>query len=161
MENNNELKALTERVIKQLSDFYNGDNWVTDNLEKKVFTLASAMALQKVQGHSHSIAELVGHIIAWRNFGLQKLTGNDDYDIEDNSAGDWPQPIDWDAIRKEFEVCHKDLLAAIKNFPSERWHSTVPLRDYSFMYLINGIVEHDYYHNGQIGSVLAAIKKLQ
>ena len=56
MENNNELKALTERVIKQLSDFYNGDNWVTDNLEKKVFTLASAVALQKVQGHIHSIA---------------------------------------------------------------------------------------------------------
>lgn len=161
MENNNELKALTGRVIRQLNDFYNGDNWVTDNLEKKVFALKPATALKKVQGHSHSVAQLVGHITAWRNFVVQKMKGNDNFDIEDNSPADWPEAVDWDATRKEFEACHQNLLAAIKDFPVEKLHTKVPGRNYSFIYLINGIVEHDYYHYGQIGSVLAAIKKME
>ncbi len=156
MEIDIEIKALTERVIKQLNDFYNGDSWVTDNFEKKVFSLSPAVALKKVHGHSHSVAELVSHIIAWRNFAVQKLSGNNNFDIRDNSTADWPVAVDWIDTCKEFEACHNNLLAAIKNFPVEQWLTKVPGRNYSFVYLINGIVEHDYYHYGQIGSVLAA-----
>ena len=159
MESNNGLKAIIDRVSKQLSDFYNGDLWVTDNLQKKIFSLAPGVALKKVMGHSHSIAEQIGHITAWRNFGVQKLTGNNKFDIEDNSAEDWPEPVNWDTTRKEFETIHQNLLTALKNFPIEQLHTMVPGRNYSFTFLINGIVEHDYYHYGQIGSVLAAIRK--
>ncbi|MDQ6764084.1 MAG: DinB family protein [Bacteroidota bacterium] len=161
MENKNKLAALAERVTKQLSDFYNGNLWVTENLEKKIFSLSADVTMKKVQGNTHSIAELVCHIIAWRNFGLQKLIANSAYDIEDNSAADWPLPVDWDSVRKEFDLCHHDLLNAIKSFPAEKLNATVPGRSYSFLYLINGIVEHDYYHYGQIGSVLSAIKKME
>ena len=161
MENNKELKAVIENILKQLDDFYNGRSWVTDKLGKKVFYLTSPVAFKKVAGHSHSVAELIVHINAWRNFGVQKLTGNDDFDIEDNSPGDWPGPADWNTIQKEFETCHQNLLTAIKNFPLEKWHAIVPLRSYSFLYLINGIVEHDYYHFGQINSLLAAIRRIE
>lgn len=161
MENNNELKALTKRVLKQLSDFYNGDLWVTDNLYTKIFSLSSPDAFKKVKEHNHTIAQQVTHIIAWRNFGVQKLNGNDQFDIEDNSFSDWPEPDDWNIIKKEFESCHNNLISAIKNFPDEKWNLTVPGRSYSFLFLINGIVEHDYYHYGQIGSVLATIKKME
>lgn len=158
MKNINELKALTERVIKQLSDFYDGNSWVTDNFQKKILSLSDDVAMQKAQGSTHSIAALVCHTNAWRNFVLQKLTGNDSYDIEDNSVADWPLPTDWNAIRKEFETCHSDLINAINSFPVQKLNDTVPGRSYSFIYLLNGIVEHDYYHYGQIGAVLAAIK---
>ncbi len=159
MRNDGELNALKERIIKQLGDFYNGQNWVADNLEKKIFSLTSAIAMKKVEGHSHSIAELVGHITAWRNFVVQKLTGNDGYDIEVDSA-DWPEPVDWDLTREKFAVCHQNIINAISNFPVEKLGTKVPGRNYSFMFLINGIVEHDYYHYGQVGSVLSAINKL-
>lgn len=158
MENIIELKALTERVVKQLSDFYDGNSWVTENIKKKIFSLSNDVAMKKVQGNTHSIAELVCHTNSWRNFVLQKLTGNDSYDIEDNSAADWPSPPDWNTICKEFETCHLDLINAIKSFPVEKLNDTVPGRSYSFIYMLNGIVEHDYYHAGQMGSVLAAIR---
>jgi uncharacterized damage-inducible protein DinB len=161
MENNNELKALIKRVLKQLNDFYNGDSWVTDKLGINVFSHTPAVAFKKVSGHSHSVAQQVAHINAWRNFGVQKLTGNDNFNIEDNSPGDWPEPVDWNVIKKEFETCHQNLIAAITKFPDEKWHSTVPGRSYSFLYLINGIVEHDYYHFGQINVLLAAIRKME
>ena len=92
---------------------------------------------------------------------MQKLTGNDHFDIEDNTVADWPKPSEWNALSREYESCHQNLLEAIKNFPVEQLTSKVPGRSYSYMYLINGIVEHDYYHFGQINSLLAAIKKMQ
>jgi uncharacterized damage-inducible protein DinB len=161
MENNNELKTLVERVLKQLDDFYNGDSWVTDKLGINVFSHTPVVAFKKVSGHSHSVAQQVAHINAWRNFAVQKLTGNDKFDIEDNSPKDWPEPVEWNAVKKEFETCHENLLTAIKNFPDEKWHATVPLRSYSFIYLLNGVVEHDYYHFGQINVLLAAIRKME
>ena len=153
-----ELKPVVDRAKAQLSDFYNGNSWVTNNFKDKVLSIKDTEALIKIQGHSHSVAQLVGHINAWRNFALQKLTGNNEYDIEDNSIADWPEPDDWNMIRREFELCNENLLKAIDNFPVDRWNSIVPGRNYSFIFLITGIIQHDYYHYGQIGSLLAGIR---
>lgn len=159
MDNHAGLKAITERVITQLDGFYKGNNWVTESLEKRIFSVASEKALIKLDDYGHSVAQLVLHMNAWRNFVLQKLEGNDGFDIEDNSDSDWPPTSDWDRIKKDFESCHQRLIDAIKKFPVEQLHSTVPGRKYSYLFLINGIIEHDYYHYGQIGSVMAALKR--
>ena len=160
MDNNN-LRILTENIIKQLDDFNNGNSWVTDKLGKNVFSISPSITFKKVASHTHSVAEQLAHIVAWRNFAVQKLTGNNNFNIEDNSAADWPEPPEWNTLGKEYETCHQNLLEAIKNFPVEQLSSKVPGRSYSFMYLINGIVEHDYYHFGQINSLLAAIKRME
>ena len=156
--NDNETKAVIERVKSQLAEFYDGTSWVTENFKTKVLSIEPVNASLKTPGHSHSVTQLVAHITSWRNFAVQKLTGNSDYNIQDNSTEDWPDD-EWKVVRMEFESCHKNLLKAIENFPPEGWNSKVPGRNYSFLYLINGIVEHDYYHYGQIGSLMAAIKK--
>jgi len=160
MDNNN-LSALKEGVLKQLDDFNNGSSWVTDKLGKNVFSNSPSVAFKKVANYTHSVSEQLAHIVAWTNFVVQKLTGNDHFDIEDNTLSDWPEPPEWNALSREYESCHQDLLAAIKNFPIEQLNSKVPGRNYSFIYLINGIVEHDYYHFGQINSLLAAIKRMK
>ncbi|HWH62703.1 MAG TPA: hypothetical protein VNS50_05495, partial [Ginsengibacter sp.] len=109
MENNVEIKALTERILKQLNDFYDGNSWVTDNMKKKIFSLEPSIAFKKAANHSHSVAQQIAHIIAWRNFVVQKLTGNGNFDIEDNSLNDWPEPSDWNALIKEFKTHHENL----------------------------------------------------
>jgi uncharacterized damage-inducible protein DinB len=160
MKDNSDIKYEIKRISNQLGDFYTGNSWVTDNVSNRVFPITSFAAFKKISGHHHSIAELMCHIIAWRNFAIQKLTGNNEYDIEDNSIADWPVPVEWDTVQNEFEVCHHNLLNAIENFAIEQWHSKVPRRNYTYLFLINGIVQHDYYHYGQIASLLAALKKL-
>jgi len=153
-------KAVVDRVRIQLQEFYDGDPWVTQNFKDKVLSIEPTDAFARLNGHSHTAAQLVSHMTAWRNFAVQKLTGNDDYDIEDNSEADWPVPDDWEAVCAEFETSQKRLLAAIDGFPLDGWSGKVPKRNYSFLYMINGIVQHDYYHSGQIGSLLAGIKKV-
>ncbi len=160
METDIETKAIVERVKTQLTEFYNGSCWVTDNFSKKVLSIDQREAVMEIPGFNHSVAGLVGHITAWRNFALQKLTGNNNYDIKDESAVNWPDNKDWNAVIREFETCNHALISAIDRFSIERWNTTVPGRNYSFLYLVTGIIQHDYYHYGQIGSVLAAIKKI-
>jgi len=160
MEKNIEIKSVIERVKAQLDEFYKGNNWVTDNFNTKVLSLKEDEALMKMHGFSHSIAGLVWHIIAWRNFVVQKLTGNEGYDIDDKSTENWNEQQDWEMVCKQFKVCHQNILDAIDNFPIDRWNEKVAGRNYSFIYLICGIIQHDYYHYGQIGSLLAAIKKI-
>ncbi|MEO6327971.1 MAG: hypothetical protein ABIO55_03525 [Ginsengibacter sp.] len=91
----------------------------------------------------------------------QKLTGNNDYDIEDGSSVNWAPISDWENVCKEFELSQQALLSAIEGFPSDHWNNTVPGRNYSFIYLLHGVIEHDYYHYGQIGSLLAGIRKMK
>ncbi|MEO6455139.1 MAG: DinB family protein [Ginsengibacter sp.] len=160
MKTNVEIEAIIKRVKMQLAAFYNGDAWVTENFKEKVLSIEPDVALKKIPGHSHSVAELVGHMTAWRNFAIQKLTGNNNYDIKDNSETDWPELNDWETTCKEFELYHQNFLSAIESFPLDSWNETVPGRNYSFIYLLNGIIEHDYYHYGQIGSLIAGIKKM-
>src|ERR1700710_992607 len=112
MEHNDKIKVMIENAKTQLADFYNGNSWVTDNFSKKVLSIEPVEALKKIAGLSHSVAELVGHMTAWRNFALQKLTGNNDYDIKDESVVNWPEPDDWNMICREFEVCNQNLLLA-------------------------------------------------
>jgi len=159
MKEENASLTIVNDVIKQLNTFYNGDPWVTDNFRSRILSLNSEDALAKVDGHNHSIAQLVGHIAAWTNFAVQKLTGNDGYDIEDNSIVDWPAGGDWKNACDEFETAHKKLLVAIPDLPAEKWSAKVPGRNYTFIYLINGLLQHAWYHYGQIGSVLAAVNK--
>ncbi len=161
MENNNELNALKERVIHQLNDFYRGNSWVTNNFKERIFLLPGDVATKKAPGNTHSIAALTAHINALRNFVLQKLTGNDGFDIDDNSIAVWTVPFNWSIMQKEFENCHTDLVNAVEAFAGESLPGTVPGRTYTFLFLLNEIVEHDYYHYGQIGSVMAAIKMLK
>lgn len=150
----------SNRIIRQLSEFYSEDNWVTINFKTKVLSLSAEKALMEVPGHTHTIARQVAHMLAWRNFALQKLTGNNDYGIIDNSLEDWPEVNHWETLVEKFDECHFNIVQAIQKFPPGKWDHKVPLRDYTFMYLINGILEHDYYHYGQIGSILAEIKRL-
>jgi DinB superfamily len=161
MEDNIDIKTAIARVINHLENFYNGDNWVTSNLSEKVFSLPASEVSKRIPGYVYTIAQQVAHIVAWRNFGVEKLNGNGDFDITDNSADDWPEPGDWVALQKKFVDCHRDLIKAINCFPIDKWYTTVPGRKYSFLFLIEGIVEHDYYHYGQIGTILGAIRRMK
>ncbi|MEO6327970.1 MAG: hypothetical protein ABIO55_03520 [Ginsengibacter sp.] len=67
MDEVNNIEAVVQRAKTQLAAFYNGNPWVTDNFATKVLSLIPDEALKKIQGHSHSVTELVGHMIAWRN----------------------------------------------------------------------------------------------
>ena len=153
------MNTLTEQIAYQLNEFYSGDQWVTENFENKVALLDAETALKRIPGFNHNIAEIVEHMAAWRYFVYRKLQGDTEFDIIDNTTADWPEPEAWQLTLNNFYQSQSSLTKALNEFPAERLGDIVPGRSYDFAYLIKGILQHDYYHYGQIGCLIAAQEK--
>ena len=110
---------------------------------------------------SRRIYTLLLHILAWRTYLLRQLQGEADYDIETNSVVDWPAYQNegaafWPRAVTSLKENQQHLLTLIRSFSEEQLMETVPHRRFSFAFLINGLIQHDVYHLGQI----ALLKKL-
>lgn len=153
------MDTLKEQIIAQLTEFHKGDEpWVTESFEDKVAILTAEKALKKLPAFNHTIAEIVAHMTAWRNFVSKKLQGDVTFDITDNTKSDWPDAVSWAETLNDFRQSQAILIHALNNFPDHKWKDIVPMRSYDFSYLVKGIVQHDYYHYGQIGCLIAAQK---
>lgn len=147
------------RIADQLHFGYAGPAWHGDHITKvladvQVEQLASALP------NSHSIAEIIEHMIAWRVFVIKNMQG-EVYDIT-KDAVNFPkaEQMDvayWQDLQARLEKSQAQLLGLIRSWPDEKLWETVPGRKYTFYILLHGIVQHDLYHLGQI----VLLKKLQ
>lgn len=153
------MNALTTHLSEKLRELMEGDPWVTENFRDRVLSLGDKQAAQKIQPFHHSIGEIVNHMTAWRYFVIKKMQGYAEHNIIVNTDEDWPSMKSWKKTKEDFEQSQEELLHMINSFPDELLETTVPLRSYTFSYLLDGIVKHDYYHYGQIACILAAIKE--
>ncbi len=113
-------------------------------------------------GH-RTIAQLIGHLVAWRRNTALRIRGLPRPKIELNSHEDWP---DYSGKTKEEMIAEmietKDaLVAALAEFDfstlSEKLH---PEYYYTNLHMLDGAVQHDIYHLGQI-NLLASILQHQ
>ncbi|WP_316813395.1 DinB family protein [Pedobacter heparinus] len=153
------MNGFKEQIIYQMNEFYSGDPWVTENFEHKVATMDADTALKRIPDFNHTIAEIVEHMAAWRYFAVRKLKGDTEFDIIDNTNSDWPEVDSWEFTLNNFHQSQCSLIEALNNFQDEKWTTIVPQREYNFRYLLNGVLQHDYYHYGQIGCLIAAQEK--
>ncbi len=145
-------------LIDKLNDSFLGEPWYGISLMEKLEQIDYSIA-NSVPGEStNSIARLVHHIINWRIFAIEKLQGNTKFNIELNGPGDWTD-ITIDSEKEWIELKEKlvqtqDKLIELLNGKSDDFLSRqVPGHTYDFRFLIEGIIQHDIYHLGQIGIV--------
>ena len=78
-----------------------------------------------------------------------------DYDIELGSDMDWPDiiinsPSEWDELKEEFKQSHETLIDLLKG-KDDNWLSTkLPRKEFSYNFMLKGIMQHDLYHIGQV-----------
>jgi uncharacterized damage-inducible protein DinB len=106
--------------------------------------------------NTHSIIELVTHMTAWRNFVIQKLSNNADYQVSDEM--NFPSTQNWASAMADLEKSQLVLLEAIEKFPEAKLTDLVPgvSNHYTFYTLLHGIIHHDTYHTGQISLIYKA-----
>lgn len=134
-------------IISTLKDTYDGSAWHGPSLMQVCSKIPAAKANTRI-GPGHSIIEIVLHMVAWRNFVIHKLNGDDSYDVTEEI--NFPQSNNWTAALEELDKNQKELLQAIAQFDEQKLIDLVPGRNYSFYKLLHGIVHHDTYHQGQI-----------
>jgi uncharacterized damage-inducible protein DinB len=147
-----------QSLQKKFESVYNGDPWYGDSVK-------SISALIKVEENSHSIAELVSHMIAWREFLLKRLHRDKDFDVDQEDSFDWKR-IDknertaWKSLLNTLEKNQKEILSALEKLDNNFLNLPVSKRKYNMNYLIEGIIQHDLYHAGQI-SLLTKLTEMR
>lgn len=135
-----EISGLVKRV-------YNGKAWHGPSIMEVLKDMDDTLAKKKI-GNSHSIVQLVLHMIAWRTFVTKRLMGDTTFELTD--ADNFPEEISWMVASQKLEQSQTELLKAIDAVNDSLLHENVANRKYDFFVLLHGIIHHDIYHIGQI-----------
>lgn len=109
---------------------------------------------------AHSMWEILHHMDAWQLYAIRALHGEQMDTLSDED--DWPEvaestPTAWGAAVKRFEENNQALQEMLEDVDDERLTQNVGGRDYTFKFLLHGIVHHNLYHAGQIAMLLRAV----
>lgn len=142
-----------EQLLADLENVFAGEPWYGESMLTILEGISSEKAMKPVGGRR--IYTLLLHMLAWRSYLLRQLQGESDFDIEVNSSADWPPyqnegPAIWPRALASLKENQQHLLTMVRSFSEEQLMETVPRRRFSFAFLINGVIQHDVYHLGQI-----------
>jgi uncharacterized damage-inducible protein DinB len=147
-----------EFLADQLQRAYEGEAWHGPSLREVLNGVNAGMASAKPVPEAHSIWELVMHIGAWINAARRGLGGSA---VELSPQQDWPA-IDagsdaaWSQTLDALEQEQNQLRDAIRALNESSLKARVPGRNHSVRFMLEGVIQHNLYHAGQI----ALLKKM-
>jgi len=108
------------------------------------------------------VAEHLSHIIEWRKECLLRFTGQRTELM--NSEDDWKdnamlKQVGWENLQNRFYESTVTMIKAIENEDDSFLETIFADTDYNFHYLVEGIIQHDLYHLGQIGVTIKLLNK--
>lgn len=137
-----------------------GPAWHGPALLEAVSDVKTKEAFAKPLPSAHSIAELTVHSAAWMEEVLRRLSG---VAPAMPARGDWPTRMNrtaggWNEMRDLVRTAAEALDVALGEFPASRLLHTVggdvhdaPLGSgVRYIVMLNGVVQHNVYHAGQI-----------
>jgi len=121
--------------------------------ESKVYT--------KPNGTEHSMIELLWHMNTWAEFILGSLENRSVDEMKAIEANDWrtidPKTHTWKKGLEQLKSTHKTIVEILNQKTDDSFlGDIVPLRKYNFRYMLNGLIQHNIYHLGQV----AYLKKM-
>lgn len=144
-------------LADELRRAHAGEAWhgpaLTELLDRATPATASA---RPIPG-AHSIAELVGHMAFWHDVVRRRAEGEE---VSPREGADFPavdgSETGWRALRDQLERSHRALVTRVESLDAARLGATVPGQTISIRVMLNGVVQHDAYHGGQIALLLRA-----
>jgi uncharacterized damage-inducible protein DinB len=155
-------QVLIKNLIRQLSEIQDGSLWFDQCFKEKIGKLSDAEALTRPIAEVHSVAEHLSHILEWRKECLLRFQGQRT-DLM-NSADDWKDntelsKIGWPKLKNLFFDSTVTMIKALENQDDIFLETKFADTDYNFHYLIEGIIQHDLYHLGQIGITIKLLNQ--
>lgn len=141
-------------ISRMLKEAYDGEPWHGRSIKSLLEEVTPAVGLRKPGANSHSIAELVYHMVTWRDFTISRLQP-DGKELTYFEENDWRKldlhdETTWHHGLRLLEESQQRLLAVLEQFQDSILAEKVAERKYDFRFLLYGIVQHDVYHAGQI-----------
>ncbi len=147
--NNKEVQS----IITNLERVLTGQPWYGEAVMPMLRKIHPAVVYINPK-NSHAAIEIVYHMITWAEFTLSRVQKKQNYDLQTAEQMDWriidPKIQTWAKALDEFEQLHKQLVTELQTKDDAFLSEMVDYREYNFRFLLNGLIQHNIYHLGQI-----------
>jgi len=148
------MRKQVGHIISSLHSVVEGEPWFGKPVMTLLQEVNPAIVYKKPNEDSHSLIELLYHMINWAEFALRRIEGEEDHDIAQSEKMDW-RTIDrnnhtWEKAVAQFKVTNDLIIEALQSKDDDFLVEKVDYREYNFRFLLNGLIQHHIYHAGQI-----------
>jgi uncharacterized damage-inducible protein DinB len=147
------MKNEVQSIISNLERVLTGQPWYGEAVMPMLRKIHPAVVYINPK-NSHAAIEILYHMINWAQFTLNRLQRIQEEDLIDSEESDWrtidPKKHTWEKGLKEFEQLHKQIVTELQSKDDSFLKEMVDYREYNFRFLLNGLIQHNIYHLGQI-----------
>jgi uncharacterized damage-inducible protein DinB len=148
-----------QRISDQLKRAFEGNAWHGPSVLQVLDGLTAEQAALRVFPAAHTIWELALHIGAWEGACRRRLQGDR---AELSDAEDWPPVGDtsdeaWQQLKKRLQQGNLELRNAVEGLSEQRLDEPILPGMPSVYVTVQGVVQHDLYHAGQIAILKKAL----
>jgi hypothetical protein len=148
-------------IITNLEKVSTGQPWYGRSVYEMLDETDPAV-VYKWPNKQHSLIELLYHMITWADFTLHRLKGDKEKDMAAFEELDWreidPKVHTWKKGLTEFKAIHTEIIELLNAKDDEFLKEMVDYRKYNFRFLLNGLIQHNIYHIGQVAYVKKLLK---
>ena len=143
-----------QSIIRNLENTLDGEPWFGRPVYALLREIDSAIVFKKPSKESHSLIELLYHMLTWAEFTLKRIEKDDSLDLAAFEKMDWrkidPAIHNWDDALAAYIAAHQQIIALLQTKDDSFLKEIVDYRQYNFRFLLNGLIQHNIYHAGQI-----------
>ena len=154
------MREKIQYVVTTLKSVLQNEPWYGQSVMKILRDVDRDIVYKKPNETSHSLIELLYHMNTWAEFTLNRMENSKKENSSNFEKLDWrkidPAEHTWEKGMAQFKVTHDLIIEMLETKEDAFLSEKVDEREYDFGFLLQGIIQHDIYHIGQI----AYVKKL-
>jgi uncharacterized damage-inducible protein DinB len=146
-------------IINKYNKVYKGGPWYGNSLMGILNKVDPDKVFVKPSGKkTNSIAEITAHIIGWREFLLSRLSDKHEFHLTQKETFNWKR-IDknektaWKNLLRTMDLIQNEIIKILIDSDDEILNLKVRDRKFKMKYLLDGVLQHDIYHIGQIAAL--------
>jgi len=145
-------------IIKSFESTLSAQPWFGRAVYEILGEVDEAKANTKPNGTEHSMIELLWHMNTWAEFVLGSLENRSVDEMKAIEANDWRE-IDlkthtWKKGLEQLKATHTRIVEILNQKTDDSFlGEIVPLRKFNYRFMLNGLVQHNIYHLGQVAYV--------
>jgi uncharacterized damage-inducible protein DinB len=138
-----------------LQDTLKGTPWYGRPVYDILREVDPARVIIRPSGASHTLLELLYHMLSWAEFTRMQLERAPGFDPEAyEKSMDWrvinEQADSWEKGLSLFKSSHERIVELLSGKEDGFLSEEAEGRKYNFRFLLHGLIQHNIYHQGQI-----------
>jgi uncharacterized damage-inducible protein DinB len=147
---NNELQS----IISNLQNVLSGHPWFGRSVYEILAETDEAKVFVRPNAEAHSLADLLYHMLTWAEFTQKRIEKEAIENMTALEAMDWrvidPAQHSWKKGVAALKASHKKIIDLLQSKEDAFLEEKVDYRKYNFRFLLNGLIQHNIYHLGQV-----------